>query len=310
MNAKSSVSHEAPRPVSTDLAPISPLAWGRSLSAPPVLASDEHGWRTSLVRRWTGTDPHIRQPLLDHHYVVLHLGGQKTVERTSDDKVESFDVAEGSLSIVPKGSSFDWRTTGPIDFAHLYIHPARLSRAVALIFDREPSRVTLREGVGLKDPLMAELIHAMLREVEKPSRWSAIYLDTLFDTAVIQLAQHHSTLSEIDRPSRHALAPVRLKRVIEHVDASIGGAISLADLAGVAGLSPFHFSRAFHSTVGQPPLAYVARRRIEVARELLRQTDLPLAEVASRTGFNSPGWFSTAFKRQTGLKPSLYRRQP
>jgi AraC family transcriptional regulator len=293
-----------------ETAAISPLAWGRSLSAPPLVTSDDHGWRTSLLRRWRGTDAHMSQPRLDHHYVVLHLGGRKTVQRRSGQIVDRYAVEEGTLTVVPKGASFEWETSGPIDFAHLYIHPARFDRAVAMVFDREPSRVTLRDAVGVRDPLLADLILAMLEEMERPSRWSPLYLDTLFDTAVIHLARRHSTLGEVDQPSRHVLAPVRLKRVLEHVDARLAEPISLADLAAVAGLSPFHFSRAFHRSVGLPPLAYVARRRVEAARELLRQTDLSLAEVAARTGFNSPGWFSTAFRRHTGLKPSLYRRQP
>ncbi|CAN5381931.1 AraC family transcriptional regulator [soil metagenome] len=299
----------APAATSTPSHTLSPQAWGRALPFPPVLASDEHGWRTSVLRRWRGSAPVMSQPPLDHHYVVLHLGGPKSVERTGPDGVARFAVAEGSLTIVPAGTAFEWNTQGPIDFAHLYVSPARFDRAVATVFDREPSAVRLEAGVGVVDPLLAELIRAMLGEVDRHSPWRSPYLDALFDAAVIHLAGRHSTIRQVEKLSRHSLAPSRLKRVLEHVDTTLDAPLTLSDLATVAGLSRFHFSRAFRSAVGETPLAYVARKRVERARALLRKTELPLAEVARQAGFTSPGYFSTAFKRSTGLKPSLYRQQ-
>jgi AraC family transcriptional regulator len=286
---------------------LSPRAWGDRLSGPPLLASDADGWRTGVVRRWRGTHPVMSQPPLDHHYVVLHLGGPKVVERRGPEGASRYDVADQSLTIVPAGASFEWSTTGPIDFAHLYVHPARLDRAVARAFDREPSAVRLDCVVGAYDPLLASLILAMLQEVEQPSPWRAPYLDALLETAMVQLARRHSSIAAVGRTARHALAPSRLRRVLEHVDAHLDGPISLDMLAGVAGLSRFHFSRAFRNAVGEPPLAYVARRRVEAARALLARTDLSLADVARRTGFGSASWFSTAFRRHTGLQPSAYR---
>lgn len=289
---------------------LSPIAWGRTMSGPPVLASEDLGWRTSVVRRWRGTNAAMHQPPLDHHYIILHLGGPKTIERRSaDGVVERFAVAERSISVSPAGSQFDWSTTGPIDFAHLYVHPSKLDKVVAMVFDREPDLVQLDPCVGAADPLLAELICAMLVEMECSNSWRSAYLDTLFETAVTHLISRHSTLGQVDRPSRHALAPLRLRRVLEHVDASLEGPITLAELAKVASLSRFHFSRAFRSAMGETPLAFVGRRRVETARRLLRKTELPLAEVSRRAGFSSPGYFSTAFKRATGLKPSVYRQQ-
>ena len=289
--------------------PLSPLAWGRRLASPPLMASDAQGWRTSVLRRWRGSSAAMSQPPLDHHYVVLHLGGPKSVERRGAAGVSRFAVAERSLTIVPAGTAFEWNTTGPIDFAHLYVSPARFDRAVAAVFDRDPSVVALEAAVGVDDPLLAELILSMLAEMERHSPWRSPYLDALFDAAVIRLVGRHSTISQGDRTSRHALAPSRLKRVLDHVDSVLETPISLGDLAVVAGLSRFHFSRAFRSAVGETPLAYVARRRLERAKTLLRRADLSLAEVAKQAGFTSPGYFSTSFKRSTGLQPSAYRQQ-
>ena len=289
---------------------ITPATWGRMLSAPPILGGDDLGWRTSLVRRWTGTDAAMSQPPLDHHYVILHLGGRKIVERRSPGEApQSFTVEERSISIAPAGSAFEWRTTGPIDFAHFYVAPARFDRVVALVFDREPSRVVLNACVGADDPLLAQMILGMLDEVQRRNAWRAAYLDALSEAATIHLAGRHSTLNEVEQPARHALAPSRLRRVLAHIDASLDGPITLEQLAGVAGLSRYHFGRVFRSATGEAPLTFVAQRRVERARMLLRDSGLPLAEIARRTGFASPAYFSTAFRRVTGMAPSDYRRQ-
>ena len=111
----------------------------------------------------------------------------------------------------------------------------------------------------------------------------------------------------------HALLTAAADRaadaVLDFVEAGLAGPMSVTDLADVAGLSRFYFARAFHSAVGEPPLTYVTRRRVETACDLLRRTKLPVAEVAKRSGFKSPAYFSTSFRRRTGRSPSLYRQQ-
>ena len=107
---------------------------------------------------------------------------------------------------------------------------------------------------------------------------------------------------------RGGLSPAALRRVQLFVEANLGRQIALAELAERAGLSAFHFARAFKQSVGSPPLAWLQQRRVERAHELLRTTDLPLGEVALATGFGSQSHFTTVFRRLTGLTPAVVRR--
>ena len=54
---------------------LDPFEWGRTMSAPPVLTSDSSTLRRGLLRRWVDTCPEMKQPALDHHLIVLHMGG-------------------------------------------------------------------------------------------------------------------------------------------------------------------------------------------------------------------------------------------
>ena len=287
---------------------VTPEAWADRLSGPPLLTSDGFGWRSGLIRRWRGTQAHMSQPPLDHHYVVLHLGGPKRVTRTGAGHSVTRELDAHALTIVPAGTRYEWRTDGPIDFAHLYVHPSRLNHVVAMVFDRDAASVALHDEVGLTDPLLSELLRAMLHEVEAHGPAGRPHLEVLFDCALATLVRRHSSAGEVTQPARHALAPVRLRRVLDHMEAALGQPVDLAALAQTAGLSRFHFNRAFRAAMGEPPLAYLGRRRLEAAKRMLRTGENPVREVARLSGFASPSRFAARFRRHTGVTPSEYRR--
>ena len=78
-------------------------------------------------------------------------------------------------------------------------------------------------------------------------------------------------------------------------------------LASVSGVSEAHFARSFRRAFGVPPHRYLLSRRIERAKALLRDTELPIIEVAFQTGWNSLGTFGRIFRDVTGESPSELR---
>ncbi|MGP3955405.1 AraC family transcriptional regulator [Nonomuraea sp. 3N208] len=85
---------------------------------------------------------------------------------------------------------------------------------------------------------------------------------------------------------------------------------TVAELAGRAGLSRAAFARRFTTLVGQPPLAYLTWWRLATAARLLQESDAPLGEISARVGYGSEFAFANAFKREYGLAPGRYRRNP
>jgi AraC family transcriptional regulator len=73
------------------------------------------------------------------------------------------------------------------------------------------------------------------------------------------------------------------------------------------GLSQFHFARMFRRSVGRPPHGYLTDLRMERAKQLLRETDLPLAQVAARVGYQTQAHFTGVFHREVGTTPRTYR---
>jgi AraC family transcriptional regulator len=104
-----------------------------------------------------------------------------------------------------------------------------------------------------------------------------------------------------------ALQKWRLKRVVEYVDLHLSAKITLAELAGVAGLSRMHFASQFRAATNLRPHEFVLRRRILRAEELLQNTTTPIVEIALTVGFQTQAHFTSIFKRFVGSTPNRWR---
>lgn len=102
---------------------------------------------------------------------------------------------------------------------------------------------------------------------------------------------------------------VHLRRARDHVDRHYREPLDLDTLAGIAGLSKYHFLRMFRTTYGRTPAAYLSERRIERAQDLLRTTNLTVTEVCFAVGFASLGSFSSRFSAVTGETPRDFQKR-
>jgi AraC family transcriptional regulator len=99
----------------------------------------------------------------------------------------------------------------------------------------------------------------------------------------------------------------RLAPVLHLIQARYAEGLSLREMAGVLHLHPAYFSALFKEITGWPPVHFLARYRLDRARELLATTDLPVQEVASATGFSDPSHLRRELRRREGLSPRGYR---
>lgn len=241
-----------------------------------------------------------------HHYVAWHLGGAKRSHRSGEGRNQVVDIASGALSIVPAGSAYQWSTQRPIEFAHLYLSPGAIERVGAEEYDRDNVALCLEDRLGVQDGLMQALFSAMLDEVVLRSG-SRLYMDTLLHLLMLRLLRGYAAAPIAPLRTCCSIAPARLRWVLDYIEANLASDISLADLAGVAAMSPFHFSRAFASVTGTPPNTYLVQRRIEYGKTLLREGAEPVSLIAARCGFHSAGQLCRMLKHTTGFSPLHYR---
>jgi AraC family transcriptional regulator len=111
------------------------------------------------------------------------------------------------------------------------------------------------------------------------------------------------------KPVRGGLTGHQLRRIKEFVDAYISRDIGISELAGLIGLSHFHFIRAFKHSVGLSPYQYVLSERISVAKEMLSESDLSIADVALAAGFSGAAQLNRVFRKLVGVTPTAFRRE-
>lgn len=106
-----------------------------------------------------------------------------------------------------------------------------------------------------------------------------------------------------------ALLDNRVRNALQFMAEHHRERLTLSDLAHQCSLSPSRFSHLFRSEMNVPPLQYLNRYRIDRAKEMLRWTTEPIAEIAYSVGFDNPLYFSRVFHKLTGRSPRDYRRQ-
>src|SRR5713226_268425 len=99
----------------------------------------------------------------------------------------------------------------------------------------------------------------------------------------------------------------RLRRVTEYIQQNLDKDLTLAELAAVVYMSPYHFARLFKGSTGVPPHRFVVRQRIARASAFLATEELSIAQISRMVGFRTPSHFTTVFRRVTGITPRGHR---
>jgi AraC family transcriptional regulator len=153
--------------------------------------------------------------------------------------------------------------------------------------------------IGALDPVVVELA----LQSEGFAARGTLYRETMERALVAQVT------GVVQPGAGPQLDDRRLQRAVDRIMGHLGEDLSLDILAGEAGMSPFHFSRAFKAATGASPLQYVIRARIEAAQAMLKGSRLAVAEIAHRVGYDDLSRFGQHFKRQVGTTPGAWRAE-
>ncbi|WP_189266926.1 helix-turn-helix domain-containing protein [Streptomyces fuscichromogenes] len=214
----------------------------------------------------------------------------------------------GDSIVVPRGEVTSWDGLLP-SHVRFALPPSLIDTAAAEVYRTRPGRVTITNVMRAADPVLAglgELAVAELRTPDHPAQ--RLMVESLATAMAAHLLRGYTGLDE-PRTSGPGLSPRGVHRALEYIRENPAAALSLDDLAIVAGLSRHHFARAFRDATGQTPVRYVERVRIDHAARLLRSTELPLAEVAAAVGYSDQSHFTRRFRVHTGMTPGQYRRK-
>ncbi len=165
-----------------------------------------------------------------------------------------------------------------------------------------------KPGAGVNDATIFSLGGAILPALSHADRANRLFVDHVMLAAGIHLASTYGGLRPVVRPVRGGLAPWQERRAKEVLSANLDGDVPLKQVARECRLSVSHFSRAFRRTIGVAPHHWLLTRRVEVAKEKMRDRRLSLSEVALACGFADQSHLTRVFTGKVGVSPGAWRR--
>lgn len=210
----------------------------------------------------------------------------------------------GALVMTPPGFASRIETYSPHAIRAYSVHPDYIARLIPSHAHRTLDFRELHKG-GFRDDVVRTLLDAVWDEIDSGEDAASLFVDQAMMTAVCRLMQLANRARQLPRGG---LAPWQLRRCIEYMQEHVAEDIRLADLASIAGLSPFHFTRAFRQSTGRPPFSYHRELRVERAKMLLKASGASIGAVAQAVGFESQQAFARMFRTSTGNTPSQWRR--
>jgi len=243
--------------------------------------------------------------------LVLNLGRPLFVNAQFDKRKFAGEVRAGEVAIIPADSSWVCRSQSShfSTMMLLYLRPLFVRSAVTK-FNLAYNEIALTPQIGFRNKHIRHVAMSLLQALSEANVVGRLYADSLAIGLAMQLVRRYSSLQDV-HIGHGGMAPHKLRKAIGIIDRHLAeeqeGRVALRVVAKQVGMSYFHFSRAFKQSMGMNPTNYISERRIERAKELLNETELPISEIALRSGFSSQSHFTSSFRRVAGSTPKDFR---
>jgi len=275
----------------------------------PKATSYRMGWKAlQAVRYRTRSDGvEYRLPPAPRHGLVLTIRPAEKFFFRSEGVKRSRPLYPRSILVLPAESSVWQRWQGNMDALIIYLEPSLVAHVAAETFGLDPTRTVVPPLDGFNSPELLSTMSAVDAELRTGSAGGSLLGESLANVLTVHLIRHITGVRRLKGPADGELPRHKLHRVIEYIMANLEGRQTLAEMAKVVNLSPYHFARQFKAATGLAPYQFVIVRRIERAQQLLRTIGrLGLAEVALRSGFANQSHFCLHFKRIVGVTPRQF----
>ena len=248
----------------------------------------------------------------DDHEIQLMESGSGLLSFGDDEEIE---LTAGQIAFLPSGLPHQLKDLSPGSRLHgLYLHPdvLRLNKVLPSHDTHVIGLAQTNAGVAGRCIFDLCLFHS-LNEIFAQTQLEYGRHDGLYLQSLAVLGQYVGLLL-IRLMGLHGyaagdeLAARRVLQVKAWLDRHFREEATLPGLAGMAQLSPAYFSNLFRHVVGLSPKAYLIQQRIHQAMNLLSYTQLPILEIALRSGFESISCFNRSFRLATDLSPTEYRK--
>lgn len=276
----------------------------------PIVSSQTLGWQPLLAEEFKQPPGEVNIPAAAAGYSIsLCLAPQPyRIYQVVGDRHYTGLYSKGDISITPANVPGSYRATGSDHFLTVQMPAQFLSSVARSATELDPSRLALMTEFRVRDLQIEQTLRLLRKELHRGERWlGPLYVQSLANVLAVHLLRGYSNTKPRIALYQGGLCERKVLQVSDYIHAHLDQSIKLTDLADVAGISQFHFSRLFKQSMGSPPYQYILQQRVERAKQLLRHSKLAISEIALQCGFNSQSHLSQHFRSSTGVTPSTYR---
>ncbi|MFT3791855.1 MAG: AraC family transcriptional regulator [Rudaea sp.] len=275
-----------------------------------LLDSEAVGWNDGMTARAYryGASEVTAPPLRDFLVIAYRQGFTRMRRRIDGGPWRLERMAPGKISILTRAEPSCWYWDAPIDVIHVYLTRNQLAKISAETFDRDIADVHLNDVLSAQDDVVSHGLNAIANEVQTSNIGGKLYADAVATQLSVHLLRHYANVSLCEPRSVHGLSHVQARILDSYIESNFDRQLSLEELASVTRTSASHFLRQFKTRYGMPPHAYVLKRRLEHAQNLLRRTRLPIKDISARAGFSDQSHMTRVFQRFLGTTPHQYRQ--
>jgi AraC family transcriptional regulator len=246
----------------------------------------------------------LHLPPGDAQSIVLVDSGVTTIESRHGTSWRGAAYGPGMIGLTAPGQSTDIRWRGPerTFTTHVELPGPLIDRVCGELWGRDATRLGRPDALAVQDPVLSSVVGALCAAARAG-------VDEFYaESAATFLAAHLLTVHAAAPPPRESgREDKRVRRAARFIRDNHQLPLTLAEMAAVADLSPFHFLRVFKAHTGETPYRFLTKVRVDSARRHLARSDLSVTEIAHLCGFASPSRLTAAFRNETGRSPSEYR---
>lgn len=239
--------------------------------------------------------------------IAVHDGQATQISQKHRGRTQSRMSVMGDVELYPAGYAEGIVTIERAsDQLIVGLNPNIISKTIESL-GVDSRRVEFVPLFGSQEPAISHIVRRLYQETQTRGLGGRLFTDALLTELVIHLLREYSSLGKADEKSAPAPEPNSMQAALEMIHDDLHSDLSLENLARAVQLSPHQFSRAFKRVTGRSPHQYVLWQRVQLAKRLLAETSLSLAEVADQAGFYDQSHFNHHFKRLIGLTPASLR---
>jgi AraC family transcriptional regulator len=273
----------------------------------PSASSASKGWRGVMLEFFGKGDSDF-SAIFANHGITLYLNGCVHLHQVFEGKRARNRMRAGSVIVSPAGVPKSFQYDGGGDCLVVHVAPSLIAQVAGSASRGDPAKIEILNEFCTRDPEIQRLALRLWSEYQAHDIASGMSAESLGIQMAVHLLRKYSTMRRPSHSSPGELSPTAYERAVDYIEANLANDLTIQDIADALSMSASHFAHSFKQTSGVTPHQFVMERRIEVAKALLRETTLPIANLSSRVGFSTHSHFCVTFQRLTGETPSAYRR--